>query len=109
MVTTSAYNGGGRLLERRLKFRLDYGPRNLDSGLYLLYISSCQSVSQLEIFSTTTLPVYISQIPIDVQFHLFIIRKIISLNYLIVIILKFTCLVLQVLVKLSQNVPDSQM
>ena len=77
-VTTSAYNGGDRLLERRRKFRLDSGPRNLDSELYLLYISSCQSVSQLEIFSTTTLPMYISQIPVDVQFHLFIIRKIIS-------------------------------
>ena len=109
MVTMSAYNRGDRLLEHRIKSRLDSGPRNMDSELYLLYISSCQSVSQLEIFSTTTLPMYISQIPVDVQFHLFITSKIVSFNYLIIIILKFTCLVLQVLMKLSQNVPDSQM
>ena len=107
MVTMSAYNRGDRLLEHRIKSRLDSGPRNMDSELYLLYIYCCQSVPQLEIFSTTTLPMYISQIPVDVQFHLFIIRKVISLNYLIVIILKFTCLVLQVLVKFSQNVQDS--
>ena len=95
MVTTSAYNRGERLLEHRLK-------SNLDSELYLLYISSCKSVPQLEIFPTTTLPMYISQIPVDVQFHLFIIRKIISFNYLIlIIILKFSYLVLQVLVKFS--------
>ena len=108
-MTTSAYNRGDRLLEHRLKFRLDSGARNLDSELYLLYISSCQSVPQIEIFSTTTLPTYISQIPVDEQFHLVIIRKIISFNYLIVVILKFTFLVLHVLVKFSQNVPDSQM
>lgn len=109
MVTMSAYNRGDRLLEHRLKSRLDSGPTNLDSELYLLYICCCQSVPQLEIFSTTTLPMYISQIPVDVQFHLFIISKIISFNYLIIIILKFACLVLHVLVKFSQNVPDSQM